>query len=153
MTNHDKPIEQDGLYFLARAPDPATVNWRAEYARLYDDAKTATFDCDKKIAALMARIAELEAAANPLASIIAAAAELAELTGESCHVSCSAWRHPAATHMNNAEWTAYRAGQTPASYKGMTREEAVAKVRADWAASRASDPTRWFSATGEPTDA
>ena len=119
------------LYAIATGP--TDINWRDAFARRHEQAEARERDLLEQLATLTARIAELEADdASPMDIVCAAATELAELTGESCHVEASAWYHPTAARPISAEWHAYRAGQIPARYTGKTCEEATAKVRADW---------------------
>jgi len=111
------------------ATDPEAVDWRAAFARRHEQAE----DRERQLAA---RIAELEAATDPLAAVTDAAKKLAELTGEGCNVQCCAWYHPGAVPSVNAQWMAYRVGQRGACYLAATCDEATDQVRADWAADR-----------------
>lgn len=116
----------DRLYAIATGPE--SPDWRAAFARQYEESNLL---CER-IRQLTAQIAEMEAAADPMAVCLAAATELAELTGESCRVEASAWYHLGYNPHVVAEWTAYRRGQICGPYDGQTCESATAQVRADW---------------------
>jgi len=127
----EQPFDFEMLHLLATTcPDPATIDWRAEYARLYDDAEETEKSLRKELADQCAGPDKLAPPPDMAQSLLDCCKRLADLTNESVSTDIGTWhhRHSHETTVEYRVWLNYFA----TTFSGKTLDEAEAAARDAW---------------------
>lgn len=151
MTESTEPIDLDTLYLAACLPE---VNWREEFARLYDDAEATEDALHKELATLKA---EIERLSNQPSKAERLAESLRELTGDSVSIDMTTWSYKHTYHDDETvtTWNIWSSRMNSSvSAETLTKAEAMFREKwAKWAETIAPPTTTYELDEAEPEPA